>query len=229
MSAFKNLVSIFTEPGKAMEAVLERSMILLPLFLMVVGNAALLAWYYSSVDFPWLQEHLLAAMEPEQRAAARGFMNQGMLIGSSVVGVVIGVPVVLLLTAVYYLLAAKVVGNELSFGKWFAFATWTSVPSLLQLPVMAAQILMSSNGQLTPEALNALSLNQLLFGFPTESPWAALLGAFNLTMLWTYVVAVIGMQRWTSKSMATSTVIVLLPQVVIFGLWAVFAAIRAAA
>lgn len=232
MSASKTLLSIFTEPGKAMAAVEQRSMLWLPLLLLVLGNVALMAWYYGVVDFAWLQDRLLSSnpeIDGAAREAAQQFMTRPVMMGGALVGVVIGVPAMLCLFAVYYFLAAKVVGNELSFGKWFAFVVWTSVPTLLNLPAMAIGILMSGNGQIAPEALNPLTLNQLLFQFPMGHPWQALLDSIALTTLWSIAVAVIGFEVWTRRSQATALAVVLLPYVVIYGGWAVYAALQSGA
>ena len=229
MSPMSTLISIFIDPAKAMQAVRERSMIWLPLLLMTLGTAAMMAWYYQMVDFPWLQDQILAASgqtDPKALEAARGFMSRGFMSGIGIVGVLISIPVILLLTAVYYLLAAKVIGNDLGFGKWFAFSTWAAVPTLLGIPLMAVQILMSSNGQLALEALNPLTLNNLVFHLPASDPWARLLNAINITSLWAAVVAIIGYKVWTAKSTMTSAFVVLLPQIVIFGGWAVIAMLR---
>ena len=230
MSSFSTLLQIFTEPGPAMERVRERSMVWLPLLLLTLGTAAIQAWYYQVVDFAWLQDLMLSAnteMDAAQREAARGFMSRNVLMGSAVVGTLVAIPLILAISAVYYLLAAKVIGNELGFGKWFAFVTWTSVPTLLMLPAMAVQLLMHGDGQLAPDALTPLSLNQLFFHLPMEHRWAGLLNALNLLTLWATVVAVIGYRRWTGKSTGTSVFIVLLPQLLVFGGWAAFLAATA--
>lgn len=232
MSPISTLISVFIDPVKAMQAVRERSMIWLPLLLMTLGTAAMMAWYYQMVDFPWLQDQLLSASgqtDPKALEAARGFMGRGFLSSVGILSVLIAIPIMLLLISVYYLLAAKVIGNDLGFGKWFAFSTWTAVPSLLGIPLMAVQILMSSNGQLAPEALNPLTLNMLVFHLPASSPWAGLLNAINIPSLWATVVAIIGYKVWTAKSTMTSAFVVLLPQVALYGGWAVIAMLRSAA
>lgn len=231
MSSMQTLLQIFTDPGKAMEEVRERSMVFLPLALLVLGSVGLMGWYYQSVDIAWLQDYLLSAdpnMEPAAREAAKGFMSAGVMTAMGVISVIIMIPLVLVLTAVYYLLAGKVIGNELGFGKWFAFSTWSAVPTLLLIPVGAVSILMSSTGQLAPEALNPLTLNGLLFQLPISNPWSGLLNAINLTSIWATVVAVIGYTRWTGKAIGQSAFIVLLPQLVIYGIWAAVAASKAA-
>lgn len=231
MSPMSTLLSIFVDPVKAMQAVRERSMIWLPLLLMTFGTAAVMVWYYQTVDFPWLQDQMLAASGQSDPAAievARGYMTHSLMMGSSVLAIFIIVPLLLLLTSVYYLLAAKVIGNDLGFGKWFAFSTWTAVPTLLAIPAMAVQILMTSNGQLATDALNPLTLNSLMFHLPVSNPWAGLLSAISIPSLWATLVAIIGYKVWTAKSTSISTLIVLLPQVVIYGIWALIAVLRSA-
>lgn len=234
MSATQTLLQIFTEPEKAMATVRERSMVLLPLALLIVGTAAVLFWYYQIVDIEWLQDQMFSAnpnpnMDAAAMEAARGFMTRGVMSGMAVVSVAIMVPLMLVLTAVYYLLAAKVIGNDIGFGKWFAFSTWSAVPTLLIIPAMAVQILMADNGQLSPDQLNALSLNQLIFHEPMSSAWNGLLNAISLPSIWAIVVAVIGYRNWTSKGTGASAFIVLLPQIVIYGIWAAVAAMRSGA
>ena len=54
------LVAIFTEPRRVFDAIPRRTMALLPLALMLVGNVLIWIWYYQMVDFSWLQERLIA-------------------------------------------------------------------------------------------------------------------------------------------------------------------------
>lgn len=232
MSPLSTLIAIFIEPGKAMQAVREKSMLWLPLLLLVLGTAAVQVWYYQVVDIGWLQDHILSASganaDPQAMEAAKSFMSRNILMGGAVVGTLLALPIILLITAVYYLLAAKVIGNDITFGKWFAFSTWCTVPTLLLIPVGIAKILTSSNGQLPPEALNPLSLNQLLLHLPASDAWAGLANAISLPSLWSVVVAIIGYKVWTSKSTLTSAIVVLLPLVLIYGGMAAFALLRSA-
>jgi len=234
MSPLSTLLAIFVEPAKAMQAVREKSMFWLPLLLLLLGTAAVQVWYYQIVDIAWLQDYMLSAggatsPDPQALEAAKGFMTRGVLLGSTIAGVFIVVPIILLIGAVYYLLAAKVIGSDIGFGKWFAFNVWASVPTLLLIPAGIVQILMSSNGQIAPDALNPLSLNQLMFHLPATNPWTGLANAIHLPGLWATVVAIIGYRVWTSKSIVTSAIVVLLPQIVIFGGWALIAYLRSAA
>lgn len=226
MESLKNIGLLFVEPGKAMDAVRARSMLLLPLALLVLGTAGVQLWYYQVVDFPWLLDQLFNArsgMDPDQVAATRKFMTRGMMAGSAIAGSLVIIPVMLLVQAVYLLMAARIVGNDLPFGKWFAFATWTSVPTLLLLPVMAARILTARGGQLSPDALNPLTFNALAFHVPMGSPYHSLLSTLNVVMVWSIFVAAIGFARWTGKGRGTSIAVAVLPYIVVFGLWAAIA------
>ena len=234
MSPTSTLLGIFVEPARAMQAVREKSMIWLPLLLLLLGVSAVQVWYYQAVDIAWLQEYFLSAggannPDPQALEAAKGFMSRGFLTGMTLIGIFIMMPLMMLILSVYYLLAAKVIGSDIGFGKWFAFVVWSAVPTLLLIPAGIIQILMSSNGQMAPDALNPLSLNQLVFHHPVTSPWAGLAGAIHLPSIWASIVAIIGYKVWTAKSTLTSTIVVLLPQVVIFGGWALIAYLRSAA
>lgn len=232
MSAFKTLGQVFTEPAKAFAAVQERSMVALPLLLTIFGTLALWVWYYQVVDIAWLIDHMMSAqpdMDPAQLEASRQFMTPMSMTIFTVIGVVVVMPLILLLSAVYYTLAAKIIGSEIGFGKWFAFSTWCMVPGLLLIPAGAAKLLMASNGQITQEQLNPLSLNQLFFHLPNSNAWAGLLNAIHLPFFWSLFVGFVGYQVWTKKSSATSWIVVLLPWVLIYGIWTVIIVVKGGA
>ena len=233
MSAFATLGQVFTEPTKAFTALRERSNPVLPLLLLILGSAGLMVWYYQIVDFPWMIDQMLAASpqgeDPAARAAMQQFMNPATMTVTTTVSIAIMLPLILLLSAVYLLLSAKVIGSDIGFGKWFSFAAWASVPALLTIPAGAVVLLMAGNGQVAQNEINPLSLNQLLFQLPMGHRWAGLLDAIHLPMLWGLFVSAVGYRVWTGKSSAASWLIVSLPYLVIFGGWALFAALSGGA
>lgn len=233
MSAISTLGQVFTDPAKAFESLYERSNPVLPLLLLIVGSAALMTWYYQVVDMPWMIDQMLASSpqgnDPAARAAMEKFMSPATMTATTVAGIAIMLPLILLITAVYFLLSAKVIGSEIGFGKWFSFAAWAAVPSLLTIPAGAVAILMASNGQLGQNEINPLTLNQLFFHLPMGHRWAGLLDAIHLPMFWSLFVSAVGYQVWTKKSAATSWVVVLLPYALIFGIWALVLALTGGA
>ncbi len=226
ISPFSTLIGIFLEPSKSFAAIEKKSMVWLPLVLSMLGGAALLFFYYQQVDFAWLQDKLLAGkdMEPAQREAALKFMTKNMLIGMSMIGALIGPPIVYAITALYYIIVAKVADIPTGYGKWFTLAAWASVPNLLGLVLGFIQIALSDHGRLAPNQLNPLTLNQLFFHIDLNLPWASLLDSINVCSVWTIVLLVIGFQSWSKKSRVASIAIVLTPIVLILGVMALFAA-----
>ncbi|MGZ8291187.1 MAG: YIP1 family protein, partial [Telluria sp.] len=200
----------------------ERSHTWLPLLAVMIGTALMFYWYFQTVDSAWLMNHTLASqpdLTEAQREAAQSMMSPSTMGWMSIGGVLVGTPLVYAVYALYYLLAGKFLGSDISFGKWFALTAWISLPRLLVLPLMAMQI-MTSGGQVPMEDLTMTSLNFLVFHLPMSHPWAGLLSNIDLTLVWTVVLSVIGLRVWTNRSLATCITVTLLPLVVIYGLWA---------
>jgi hypothetical protein len=194
----------------------------LPLLVLILLSLAIMYWWVTTVDFGWLREHMLSAQgnaKPEQRAAMERFLTPTSMLWSSSIGAVVGTLLALAVSALYYLVAGKVIGVPFSYGKWFGFSVWTSVPRLLTLPLSALQIV-TSHGRLAPEDLNMVSLNYLVFHLPLSNPWASLLGSLDLSTVWSLVLAVIGLKAWTGRSTTTCVTVALLPYLIVYGLWA---------
>lgn len=218
--ALATLIAMFSEPGKAFDTVRENSRTWLPLLLIIVSSMALIVWYYQIVDFRWLQDLFMAQVkDAAQREQGRAFIKKSMLMWSAVGGIAIGLPLIFALHALYFLVVAKIRKLDIGFGKWFAFVIWASVPALLGLPLGAIQILLASNGQIDPGQLNPVSLNTMLFHIEQGQRYGALLSSLSLITFWNWLLMVVGFERWAKTSRATSVFIVLLPNVVFYGVW----------
>jgi hypothetical protein len=220
-SALSILTQIFYEPKAAFEELKKDSRLLLPLMLLPIATAAIMFWYFSTVDFAWYMEHMMSAtpdMKPEQREVMARMFSKDSMMMMAVAGTLIGAPIVYALYALYYLIASKMMGSVISFGNWLAFAAWTSVPALLGLPLMALQIV-SSKGQVAVEGLNMLSFNFLIFHFPFGTPWASLANSLNVTTIWSLFLSYVGFRVWTGRSVVASILVSTLPFIVIYGVW----------
>jgi hypothetical protein len=195
-----------------------------------VGLAIQQYWYYSIVDFEWLKDHMFGGssrfenMSPEQRERALSMMSHNMMMWSSVISVAVVMPVVLALISVYYLLAGKVTNVQCTFKQWFSFATWCSVPTLIGIAasyaVLATQ---GANAQIGPSELQVLSANELFFQLPASHLGAQLLDQLNPITFWTWAVGIIGLKVWSNRSWLFSATFVMLPSVLIYGVWALIA------
>lgn len=213
---------MFYEPGKAFAALREKSHAWLPLLAIMIGTAGMMYWYFQTVDFPWMVDQAAAArpdMTAEEREAMHQVMSPTMMTWSALGGVLLGTPIAYALYALYYLLAGKFLGSDISYGKWFALTAWTSLPRLLVMPLMALQI-MTSNGRVAMEDLSMVSLNFLLFQLPVGHPWGGFLNTLDLPLLWSAALTVIGLRVWTGRSLGTCITVSVLPLLVIFGAWA---------
>ncbi|MGB9109211.1 MAG: YIP1 family protein [Telluria sp.] len=220
--ALFDIGNVFLEPTPTFARLKNKSSAWLPLLILIVLSVAIMCWWVSTLDFGWLVDHMVAAQPkatPEMRAAMEKFMTPKSMLATSAIGAVLGTLVAMALSALYYLVASKVIGAPLGFGKWFAFSVWTSVPRLLTIPLSALQIA-TSHGRLAPEDLNMASLNYLVFHLPMSHPWASLVGSIDLTMFWSIALAVIGLKAWTGRSTATCVTVALLPYAIVYGLWA---------
>jgi hypothetical protein len=220
--ALFDIGNVILEPTPTFARLKAKTSAWLPLLILIVLSVAIMYWWISTLDFGWLREHMLAAQgnaTPEVRAAMERFMTPTSMMWSSSIGAVVGTLVALSLSALYYVIASKVIDAPIGFGKWFGFSVWTSVPRLLTIPLSALQIA-TSHGRLAPEDLNMASLNYLVFHLPASHPWAGLVGSIDLTMFWSIALAVIGLKAWTGRSTSTCVTVALLPYAIIYGLWA---------
>jgi len=218
-----------TSPTAAFAELRERPRALLPLLLILLGTVIVVAWYYASVDFPWLVEHLLDAdprtrnMPPAARAKAMGVMRLPILMGSSVIGAALVVMLMRGAEAAYFSLAGKITNVQYSFRHWFALTCWTALPHFFGILVMAGFLLLSPTNQIGTEELQLLSLNELFFHRTMGQPGYALLSNLTLLSPWVWTLTVIGVRTWSGRSWLFSTFFALLPQILIYGIWAAFA------
>jgi hypothetical protein len=219
--AFFDIGNLMLDPKPTFARLKDKGGAWIPLLILIALSIGIMYWWISTLDFGWLVEHMVASQPkatPEVRAAMEKFMTPNSMLVSSSIGAVVGTLVALALSALYYLVASKIIGAPIGYGKWFGFSVWTSVPRLLTIPLSAVQIA-TSNGRLAPEDLNMASLNYLVFHLPMTNPWASLVGSIDLTMFWSIALAVLGLKVWTGRSTATCLTIAVLPYVIVYGLW----------
>lgn len=220
--AFFDIGNVILAPSPTFARLKDKPRPWVPLLVLILLTLAVTYWYVSTLDFAWFREHMLAAQgaaKPEARAALEKFLTPKTMMWSSGAGAVLGTPFVCALAALYYLLAGKLMGMGIGYGKWFGFAVWTSIPRLLALPLSALQI-MTSGGRLAPEDMNMVSLNYLLLHLPMSSPWFGFATNLDLTSLWAIALAVIGLKSWTGRSTGTCVTVAVLPYAVVYGIWA---------
>ena len=220
--------NIFVAPGQAYDQIREHTAWLWwPMLLVIATSLGFMAWYMSTVDVHWmmlqtLQHNPMIAgkLDADQiQKIAAGTTRNSLLIRSSL-GVVIGVPLVYAVLTLYYFLAAKVTGYEVKgYGQWFNFTSWSNMPVIVSTLVSALVYLMRGSHQVLAGDLDWTSLNALFFHQSIGDSWYSLLSGLRLTMFWSIGLSIYGMSRWTRRSMGNTAIVVLLPYVVIYGIW----------
>ncbi|MCW8924744.1 MAG: YIP1 family protein, partial [Xanthomonadales bacterium] len=196
-----------------------------PLLVSMLLAVGLFIYYYSWVDFPWLVDETIRQLPAENRAEAadgvRQFMQPGRSTWMTVAAIVVMTLIIYTIQATYLHLANKLVtGAEISFGGWFSFTTWTNFVNVFGSLAAFATILMADSNQLSTQALAVLSINSLLLHANPGDAWFTWASSLTVIHFWTFFLMSIGFARWTNTAMVKSTVIVLLPWVLIFGIWA---------
>lgn len=225
-TVFNAMTDIVASPAKAFDQIKEHTRWLWwPLLITMLLSAGMLYYYFNWVDFSWFVEETIRGMPAESRAEAaevtRNFMQPGSTTWMSVGGVVIGTFVIYAIMAIYFHLANKLTTRaELSYGQWFSFSVWTNFVSIFGALAAIVFITMSDTNQISVEALQLTSLNALFVHAEAGDKWFSIASSFSLINIWVIALMVIGYTRWTGASTLKSSIIVLLPWVLIFGIWA---------
>lgn len=90
-------LQMFYEPGKAFAALRDKSRAWLPLLAIMGGSAAIMYWYFQTVDFTWMIDQTAANtpdLTAEQREAMQKVMSPAVMTWSTLGGILIGTPIV---------------------------------------------------------------------------------------------------------------------------------------
>jgi hypothetical protein len=222
-------VALATAPSSAFAELRERPRFWFPLLLLVASTVAIVFWYYSMVDIEWLKDTMFSnnpdilKLPESERAARMAMLSRNTLLLSSVIGTIFFLPIVFLVSALYLLLAAKITKLPQGFKHWFAFSCWTALPLLLSTVVAAIFLILSDNSQVGPSVMQPLSINELVLHRPIGSPGYALFESLAIPSMLSWILMIIGVRVWSQRSWAFSAIFILLPTVVIYGIWAFFA------
>ncbi|MBE9547915.1 MAG: YIP1 family protein [Proteobacteria bacterium] len=224
---FNALVDIIASPGKAFDEVkAHTSWWIWPYLISTLIAAGMYYYYYGWVDFSWLVEETIRQQPAEIRAEAaegiRAFMQPGRSMWITVAAIPIVSLIIYLILAIYFHLANKLTtAAQIGFGQWFSFSVWANFVAVFASIASLILILMSDSNQVSVESLQVTSLNALLVHASPGDPWFRWASTLSLLNIWVWLLMIIGYSRWTGASTLKSSIIVLLPWAIIFGIWAV--------
>jgi hypothetical protein len=223
------LTNIFTSPANAMTQVQERYSVAFPLLLTIILTGVVWFCYYTMIDYQWFIDYMvetsageLSKAEQDQTRAGISMMSPTVMGSVTAITAGIAIALIYVIHSVYFLIVSNINGDGYEFKQWLSFVSWTSMPILLTILAMFAMIFASSSGQIAPDALNPLSLNELIFGLEPSKGLGKMLSSIHLPQLWSWAIMVIGYKTWTKKSMASSAMIVLIPFAMFYLGWFLF-------
>ncbi|MBB2487493.1 YIP1 family protein [Mitsuaria sp. WAJ17] len=210
--------SMLLQPELAFTSLRAQPRFAFPLLLLVGLTLASIGAYFSQVDLAWLQTQLLAPAGDKAQEGMPALSLQTLAI-TSVVGALIALVGGRLMEGGYYFLAGRATRIEFPFSQWLALACWASLPLLL-LPLLSmGMLVVYPSGQVLQEQLNALSLNELFFHAPQDSPWYVLLNSLSVLHPWSWWLSAVGVKTWSGRGWAFSLAFALAPWLLVYGVW----------
>ena len=213
------LMDIFVSPAETLSGLREKPTFALPVAALVVASCAVILWYYSAVDIPWLMERSLAMSQADIPADQREQMIEqmsqaprGVLAATSAIATGLIVIVLLLLMAMYLTFVSMFTNDGFRFSQWFSLVSWASLPVVLSSLAALVNLAVSDVTYLPAEELNPLALRNLLGLDVTGTGFAASLLTYgDPTSIWALALMIVGYRQWTGKDFAVSALIVAAP------------------
>ncbi|MDG1705289.1 MAG: YIP1 family protein [Porticoccaceae bacterium] len=226
--SFRASFNVLVAPSATFETIKSEKPSWLVPFVLVSGSIiALFLYYFASVDFAWLKEGLLDQMAADQElsqeelAAAGEFLTVTPMVWSSTVGGVVASLLMNAILALYLNIVAKwQVKDEYSYGNWFGFSWWISMPHLVTAILSMLLVLFSTDGMVALEDLGVTTLNSLIFGVDSSNPWFGFLSGLDAFMFWSIALIAIGLKSWLGIDTKKAATIAAAPYALIYGIWA---------
>ncbi len=221
------LIDIYLDPSKVFTALRERPTFLVPMAVMVAVTVGMTLAYFLRVDPAWYADFFLTMagneMTTAEMAQAKQFMPAAATQGYIAAGaVLIVIPLVYVIYAVYYLLAGKIAGAAVTFKHGLALSAWGSLPGALGIIVgLVGALVMAPQ---TPQhSLMLTHVDPLLVQLPFDHALSSFAKGFDLLVFWSVGLGALGWKIFTRSSWTTAIVVAALPSVLIFGIWLLIA------
>jgi hypothetical protein len=211
---------VFTAPNAAFAALREQPTLLAPLLLLIASAIVTTFLYMSGVDIVWLFEQWLrqnpdASAEQIQRLdrLIRNIPQAGVAATLSCFAA-LGVGFVLMMQALYYKIISWITRDGVSYRHWFSMVAWCALPSLLSSLASIVNLLTGDAGTMPQDAVNPLSFANLAGIETTDEGVGSLLAGYDPMQIWSLGLLIFCYRTFSSRSLATSAGIVLLPTLV---------------
>lgn len=188
--------------------------------------------YYNAVDTEFLVAQQMETIEASgdlnpaelEQTEASIAQSAPMMAWFAAIGGSIAILVFSALFALYYYLISKQDPQcEQGYGDWYGFTLFTSLPTIFAGIGTLALVFSAATAQIPLSVMSFSSLNQLVFNLAPTDALYSLLEGLNIFTFWAIALAYFGLKSWTNFSSNKALVFALLPNVLIFGIWALIA------
>lgn len=223
-SLMSGLIDIYVDPKKALSAADERSgWTMLPLALVLMVPAVMVAYYFQTVDFNWFIDQMAAASPEEFPEEAREFLSPTVMMTTGVIGATISGLVGVVLNGLYLHFLAKITTTDSrKYSAWFRLAVWAAMPAAI-IGVLAALLnyMLAGTNQVGLDDLAFYSVNSLFTHIPMGQPGASVMNALTPFTLWTVALTGTGLHLWTGRTMGKSLILAAIPAIIVYSVWSV--------
>jgi hypothetical protein len=227
MTPLQMFAALITNPRRAFAELEKNPRFAVPMILLLVANIGVVIWFYATIDIDsFISQALMArGLNAAQRAQTAAFMSRNTLMGSAAIGGILGLLAIQVVEAFYLFFIYEFLDVRRSFRQWFAFTWWCSLPTLISA-VAAAVMLLVGHSSGSVGVLSPFSLNQLFYHFDPQDNGYSLLNSVTLVQPLTILLMVIGAHAWSERSWVLNMVVVILPRLLIYSVWAWFVFFR---
>ena len=221
-------MNLFTAPNAAFAALRERPTLLVPLLLLIAAAVTATFLYMNGVDIVWFFEQEMQR-NPDVNADQINRFNrlienvpQGGIAATLSCFSALGIGAVLLVQALYFKIVTWIARDRVSYRHWFSMVAWCALPSLLTSMASIVNLLTADVSLMPRQAVNPLSFANLAGLEYTDAGIGPLLAGYDPMRIWSLVLMILCYRSFTSRSLAASAGIVLLPTLAIVTLTLAF-------
>ena len=226
-SSFGRLFGVLFSPGKTFRSIAERPTWLVALLVMAVASAAVGFVAAERTDY---RDVMIQSARAKGGDVDEAQMEPGIEMmekagpAISAVTTPIFVALVVLVAALLYWLAFKLLGSDFSYKSSLAVTLYAGVPTILSLLLSIPVILSKASityADVKQSGGGSFLQSNLAFLAPEDAPsWlTALYGSLDFFALWGLVLSIIGYRALSRKPTGTVTVTVLV-------IWLIFVGVR---
>lgn len=217
IQALKACRHILLSPRQGFQEIRDKSAWSWTPFGLIMGSLiTVFLYFFSVVDFDWL----INQMKSQTQSQAIENLSLQVMFWATSFGATFGI----LLSNIFYALFLYLIIKASryptsSYGRWFGFTWWTSLPVVVSSVLAILITFLSTDGMVTIEELAPLSLGAFIH---SSSHWYGLMDTLTPFLLWSVGLAAIGLHNWLDMELKLAAIIAGTPNIAIYSVWSIY-------